>query len=165
MMNDSQKAIISQAVELAGEYKLQGFHCSESVIRACAEAIGIHLSDDVLRAACGFRGGGGGYMDRCGVIEAGCMLISSLYGRLTPDQPDWDYSYLICVLHDRFKEHFESLYCRDIMPAESKKGGPVCIRVYTEGAEIVTRLLLEAREILDGVPPEDQGKRKLWFPF
>ena len=169
-MNDSQKTwikqeIIEQAAELAGKYKLEGFHCSESVIRACSEAVGVQLPEDVLRAACGFRGGGGGYMDRCGTLEAGCMLVSCLYGRVTPDQPDWDYSYLICVLHDRFKEHFGSIYCRDIMPEERKKGGPTCLRIYTEGAGVVAGLLADAQEILDSVPPEDRGKRRLWFPL
>ena len=164
-MNTNHEVKINRATALTKGYKLSGFHCSEATIRACSEAIGLRLSDDILRAACGFRGGGGGYMDRCGVIEAGCMLISYLYGRLTPEQADWDYSYLICVLHDRFKEHFGSIHCRDVMPKERKSEGPACIRVYVEGAEIVAKLLLEAQDILDGVPHEDRNKRKLWFPL
>jgi len=104
-------------------------------------------------------------MDRCGVIEAGCMLVGYLYGRLTPEQADWDYSYLICVLHDRFKEHFGSIYCRDVMPAERMKEGPVCIRVFTEGAGIVMGLLLDAQRLLDAVPPAERKNGRLWFPL
>lgn len=156
---------IALAAARAKEYKFRGYHCSESVIRACGEALDLRLSDDLVRAACGFRGGGGGYMDRCGVIEAGCMLISYLYGRLTPEQPDWGYSYLICEFHDRFKEHFASIYCRDVMPAERGKDAPVCLRVFAEGSEILTRLLLEAPEILDAVPLAERKNGKLRFPI
>ena|GEM_PF-364104 len=153
------------AAERAQAYKLRGYHCSESIMRACAEALDVRLSDDLLRASCGFRGGGGGYMDRCGVLEAGCMLIGYLYGRLTPEQADWGYSYLVCVLHDRFKEHFGSIYCRDVMPPERAKDAPVCIRVYAEGAEVVMRLLLEAQQLLDALPPEERKNGRLWFPL
>ena len=157
------KESIELAAARAAEYKLGGFHCSEAVVRACSEAVGLRLSDDVLRISCGFRGGGGGYMDRCGVIEAGCMLISHLYGRLIPAQSDWEYSYLICLLHDRFREHFGTVYCRDILPEERKKSDPVCIRVYREGAEIVAKLLLESQELLDGAPTDVRKKGRLWF--
>ena len=164
-MDAIKKAKTDKAAALAREYKLSGYHCSESTIRACSEAMGFRPSDDVLRAACGFRGGGGGYLDRCGVVEAGCMLVSYLYGRLSPDQADWDYSYLICVLQDRFKEHFGSIHCRDLLPAERKKEGPACMRVFVEGADLVAKLLLDAQEILDDVPPEERKKGRLWFPI
>ena len=144
---------IIMASELAREYKLKEYHCSESAIRACAQALDIDLPEGVIKAACGFRGGGGGYLDRCGIIEAGSMLISYLYGRTSPDEPDWPYSYLICLLHDRFKVCFGSIYCRDIFPEASKdKSLPSCINTYTQGCEIITKLLLEVDELLDNAP-------------
>lgn len=152
-----RQAVIHRARELTRQYKLQGFHCSEATIRACSEAIGLHLPEDVLRCACGFRGGGGGYGDRCGVVEAGCMLISYLYGRLCPHQEVWPYSYLIRVLHERFAAHFCTLYCREIKTAEVQRDAePICMRTYEDGAEIVTALLLGANELLRNVTEEEK---------
>ena len=165
-LKESREAKIRQAVENAKECKMMGYHCSESTIRACSKALGLNLSDDVLRSACGFRGGGGGYMDRCGVVEAGCMLISYIFGRLTPEEPDWRYSYLICLFHDRFMEHFGSIECRDILPVERKNTEiPVCMRIYAEGSEILTKFILEAPELLEKAPEEVRIFSRLWFPF
>lgn len=75
-MNNKER--IDKARELAKSYKLQGYHCSESIIRAVPKALDMEISDDVIKAACGFFRGGGGTCDRCGVIECGLMLISML---------------------------------------------------------------------------------------
>lgn len=152
-----RSAVIAAAIELARDYKLQGFHCSEATIRACSEALGRSLPEDVLRCACGFRGGGGGYGDRCGVVEAGCMIISYLYGRLRPYQSVWQYSYLIRVLHQRFLAAFGTLYCREIKETECGRGAdPVCMHTYELGAEVVTTLLLDADRLLAETPEEEK---------
>lgn len=146
---------VRRAGELAMYYKRQKFHCSEAAIRACPESLGIHIPEEVVRSACGFRGGGGGYWDRCGVIEAGIMLISYLYGRLTPYQEAWPYSYLIRELHSRFKEEFTSIYCRDIKGCSANHS---CDVIYRKGCEIVVRLLLDAPELLCSVSEEDKKR-------
>jgi C_GCAxxG_C_C family probable redox protein len=155
---ESVESKISRASSCCEEYRLQGFHCSESTLRACAKVLGFSLSDDVLRTACGFRGGGGGYGDRCGVLEAGCMLISYLYGRLHPGQKVWPYSYLIRVLHKRFDERFQSIYCRDLLPIAKEISGKAqnCSFMYTEGAAVVMGVLLEAGGLLEQIPPEER---------
>ncbi|MDW7669234.1 MAG: C-GCAxxG-C-C family protein [Bacillota bacterium] len=151
--------IIKEASEQCMAYKLKGFHCSESSIRACSEALGLRLSEDVLRTASGFRGGGGGYYDRCGILEAGCMIVSYLYGRLTPQQQIWDYSYLIRVLHERFEEEFGTIYCRDIIKKELEEGAvPVCMSTYERGAAVVVRLILDAPDLIANIPEEEKDR-------
>lgn len=64
----NKEEIIARASKLAVEYKHQGFHCSESMIRAIPEALGLTIDMNVTRAACGFFGGGGGKGGRCGIV-------------------------------------------------------------------------------------------------
>lgn len=156
--DQTREDMIKNARFLVREYRMQGFHCSESTIRACSEAMGLSLSEDVLRCACGFRGGGGGYGDRCGVIEAGCMLISYLYGRLRPHQRVWEYSYLIRVLHQRFLGSFATIYCREIKEMEIENQTEIiCMHTYELGAEIIVNLLLDADELLENMPEEEKA--------
>ena len=42
------------ASSLAAEYRLKGYHCSESIIRSINEVFDLKMSEDVLRCACGF---------------------------------------------------------------------------------------------------------------
>ena len=141
---------VQKAGELAQKYKKEGYHCSESIIRAVPEALGIKISDETIKAACGFFGGGGGTGDRCGVIESTFMLISILYGRMDANVSDQDIRDLAAELNKRFTEHFGSIYCRDIKPKEVEKYGADfgCMRVYEEGAKLVAQLLLDADKIL-----------------
>jgi len=139
------------ASTLACQYKTEGYHCSESIIRAVPKALGIEISDDTVKAACAFFGGGGGTMDRCGIFESCLILISVLYGRMDPSSSVADIEILAAELNKRFKETFGTIYCREIKPAEVEKYGKAfgCRRVYEEGAALVAALLLDAEEILE----------------
>ena len=75
-----KEACRNELVQRAGElamyyYREKGFHCPEATIRACSDALDLRIPEDVIRAASGFMGGGGGMGERCGVVEAGCMIL------------------------------------------------------------------------------------------
>jgi hypothetical protein len=98
--NRTLDALTDKAAERVEYYRLRGYHCSESSIRAVADVMNLELSHDIQRISSGFRGGGGGYMERCGVLESGIILISYLYGRTRAHESIYGYSYLIRKLHD-----------------------------------------------------------------
>ena len=148
--NLDPEEIIEKAGRLAVQYKRKGFHCPEAVIRAIPEALEIPVSADVIRSACGFFGGGGGTGDRCGIIEAGIMLISYLYARMHPLQSEQNVRTLVSLWISRFQTEIGSIYCREIKPPEVKKYGVAigCEDVYRRGAMTLARLILEADTIL-----------------
>lgn len=149
---------IQRAAELCEANRLEGYHCSESSIRAVAQALDLELPESLLRVSSGFRGGGGGYGDRCGVVEAGIMLISHLYGRTDPKVDVSGYSYLVRLLHDRFNRELGSYYCRVLKPLAHQFSGADrhCGFVYQNGARILANLLLEAEQLIKDMPEQER---------
>lgn len=158
MEKSSMKRLMTQAAEKCEEYRLQGFHCSESSIRAVADTLNIELPNEVLKISSGFRGGGGGYKERCGIVESGIMLISFLYGRTDFGEDVADYSYLIRILHRRFLDELGSYSCRILLPFSIRNTeDQSCSYTYKKGAMILTKLLLEAPGLIEEMPEKERN--------
>jgi len=163
----SNQEIIDFAARRANEYRQRwlvlhkkkdglGFHCSESSIRAINEALNLHIPEDIIRVTTGFRGGGGGYGDRCGILESGIILLGYKYGRLKAEEDCSKISYLVRLLHQRYIDQLGSIYCRILLPfhrLHSKDNS--CAYVYDMGTRIVTELLLEAEDLLLEMPKQE----------
>ena len=142
------------AGERANAFRVEGFHCSEAVLRAAALAIGVDMPDVMLRTSTGFRGGGGGYGDRCGALNSGAMLISFLYGRLKATEDNTCASELTKLLHARFDEELGATRCSLLNRVYSKQvPDGSCSIVYAAGARLVVRLLGEAPRLCPACAP------------
>lgn len=156
---DDMDAVAEAAALKSEYYRSLGYHCSESSIRAVCETLGIEISDEVLRISSGFRGGGGGSMERCGILETGIMLISRRYGRTDPADDVFGYSYLIRLLHERFLRELGSLTCRVLLPFSiTHTPDNSCSITYVKGTKVIVRLLLEADRLLKEVLDSEKGK-------
>jgi len=156
----TNQEIIEFAAHRANEYRQRwsipgekkdglGFHCSESSIRAINEALNMNLPEEIFRISTGFRGGGGGYGDRCGIIGSGIILLGLKYGRVKREEDCRRISYLVKLLHKRYMEKLGSIYCRVLLPFHRLNNkDDSCAYVYDMGTRIVTELLLEAEDLL-----------------
>jgi C_GCAxxG_C_C family probable redox protein len=130
------------AGDRANQFRLEGYRCSEAVLRAAALAIGVELSDEMLRVSTGFRGGGGGYGDRCGALNSGAMLISLLYGRTKATEDLTCASELTSLLHKRFDDELGATRCSLLLKVYSKQvPDGSCSIVYAAGTRMVVQLL------------------------
>ncbi len=151
--------ILDKAAARCDEYRQKGYHCSEASMRAVSETLNLQLSEDMLKACCGFMSGGGGMKERCGIVETGIMLISCLHGRLSPDEKTWKYNHLIRLLHKRFTESLGSYNCRELLSlAKQNHDDSNCAITYSEGTRILTGLLLEADSIIMEMQERKKGQ-------
>lgn len=154
-----RKELVDRAGELAMYYyREKGFHCPEATIRAVSDTLDLRLPADLIRAASGFMGGGGGWGERCGVVEAGCMILSYIFARVAPFQEPWPNNHLIRVLHARFIEQITCLRCSEIQAMEEAQGIPfekMCDRTIVEGAKIIVGVIFDSDDIFKAVTPAD----------
>ena len=102
-----------KAIRLARENFWKGFHCSEAILIAMAEYIGV-TSELIPKIATGFGGGIASSGLICGALVGGVMVIGIKYGRTSPEenpQPVWD---LMDNYVAAFKEKFGAVNCRQL---------------------------------------------------
>jgi hypothetical protein len=105
---------IKQVGEDALAFKEQGFHCSESLIRAVWPYVLPEraLSDDVLRIIMPFRGGiSGSTSSHCGGLTVGVALAGAIYGRLKTDEDPKLASSVVRMYWRIYLENFGTSNC------------------------------------------------------
>lgn len=114
-------ALQQEAYKRAGDYLMEGFNCSQSVVLTMQELLG--LQDElVLKAATGFGGGVGNMGFMCGALAGGIMTIGLKYGRSKIGQKvEKERTYVLCAEWlKRFRDHFGSSDCIDILKVDLK---------------------------------------------
>ncbi|NMA24522.1 MAG: C_GCAxxG_C_C family protein [Clostridiales bacterium] len=148
---------MDERIQMAGqkcdEYRVSGYRCSESLIRGCADAMGIVLSNEMLRATSGFSGGGGGAHEACGLLEAGVALISLLHGRSDKSVDDNGCYYQIRIYHEKFRRAFGTVRCRELRPEYYYlKGYYACAPNFSKAAQILTGILVDTDKLIREMP-------------
>ena len=113
-MND----ISTAARNAAGQYFKDGYNCSESILRAGSNLLGIKIDEQALRMATGFGGGIGHAGCVCGALAAAVMVLGLLKGRADATENREEAYNLSSEFHRRFQERFGATCCRVLNPHE-----------------------------------------------
>lgn len=112
------KIDIEERVGLAESYFREGYNCSQSVVLAFQDILGVDAQ--VLKSlAIGFGAGVGRLREVCGTVGAMAMVAGSLAnieGKPVHQQKADSYQ-VVQILANRFKEENGSIICRDLLDA------------------------------------------------
>jgi len=115
IQNQQYRQLIDKAAQLAYEYELKYFGCSQTVLAALMETFGVG-GRDVLRASTCLAGGVARRGHVCGALTGGLMMIGFLTGRddlemLPQYQRAMDYGN---ILYQKFEDEFGTVRCPEI---------------------------------------------------
>ena len=131
---------------IAMELHRQGYSCSQAVLAASSDVVGIDR-ETLLRLAAGFGGGIADMRDVCGAVSAMVMAADLLYARGAPDgnqRAEEDYPRLR-ALADGFRQANGSIVCRELLGMDGAKrarpAGKICHDMVADAARLLDRYL------------------------
>ena len=96
-----------------------GYNCCEAIVQAFRTVGGMTIDDNAFRMCSGFGGGIGHARDLCGGLAGSIMVISTLAGRMNPQEKPLGEIYpLTEEYYHLFVQEFGSAKCGDLMPYE-----------------------------------------------
>lgn len=102
-----------KVVELAKSYAVKGFLCSESVLLAISDWLGIQ-NRLIPKIATGFGAGIGGCGSVCGAISGGIMALGLKFGRNEVEKQEMKPYWFAFKLLKRFEKEFGCITCREL---------------------------------------------------
>ena len=136
-----------EARNAAGQYFKDGYNCSESVLRAATDVLGIPVDEQALRMTTGFGGGIGHAGCVCGALAASVMSLGLLKGRTDATQSREEAYALSEEFHRRFQEKFGATCCRALNPHpfETREHLVNCVKITGNTAKLLLEFIEEKR--------------------
>jgi C_GCAxxG_C_C family probable redox protein len=105
-----------EAVRLAAGYAEEGFLCSEAVLMALSECLGVS-SEIIPRIATGFAAGMGRNGEVCGALSGGVVGLGLRFGRSTVEDEEGERRpyWFSAELAARFREQLDHVRCEDLL--------------------------------------------------
>ena len=138
--------------EKAIGYFMQGYNCSQAVVMAFAEDLGIN-TDDAAKMSVGLGGGVGRMREVCGTVTGMAVVLGLKYGTVAPDSKNTVYP-LVQKACDEFKNQNGSIVCRELLAGTGASSGGIaeartadfykkrpCKELVGMAAEIVEKLI------------------------
>ncbi|MGM9593359.1 MAG: C-GCAxxG-C-C family protein [Candidatus Onthomonas sp.] len=115
---------MSKHGELAYEYFMRGFNCSQSVAAAFSQELGLP-EETILRMTAGFGAGMGRLREVCGAFSGAVFVLSCLYGSADPSQKSQLYARVQeLALQYRNENGGDSIVCRELLELDRAEGSP-----------------------------------------
>ena len=109
-----EKVDIEKAVEQAQNLFAGQYHCAETVVKVCLQALGEDAGSALLHATPFGGGFGKTFMETCGVMSGSMIVIGHLYGRSGPGE-SWDVpAELAARVREKFLQRNKSTSCRTL---------------------------------------------------
>ncbi len=105
-------------VKKARELFLQGYNCSQSVVGAFHEEMGLTL-EAALRLSSSFGGGMGGLRDTCGAVTGMFMAAGMIFGYASPSDDAAKKAHYARIrrLAADFNRQHSTIVCRELLQA------------------------------------------------
>ncbi|MGN1125577.1 MAG: C-GCAxxG-C-C family protein [Candidatus Gastranaerophilaceae bacterium] len=109
----------------ANELFLKGYNCSQSVVGAYADELGIDF-ETLIKLSSSFGGGMGKLREVCGAVSGMFIVAGILKGYSTPnnDKIKCNHYALIQKLGHSFKDKFGSIICRELLNLDTQESPP-----------------------------------------
>lgn len=148
---------MSTKTDKAMELFLEGYNCSQSVLGAFCEDLGLD-TETALKLSSSFGAGMGKLREVCGAVSAMFMIAGLASGYSNPDATieKADHYKKIQELADEFKKKNDTIICRELLKNIKTKGGFApearteeyykvrpCARFVVDAAEIIEKYLSE----------------------
>ena len=145
--------------ELAKQYFLQGYNCSQSVVMAFSEDLDID-KDSLIKIALSFGGGMGRLREVCGAVTGMFIIAGLKNGTVDADiEKKKEHYELIQNLANKFKKENGDIICRNLLnmsagqdtepknsvrTAEFYKKRP-CVELVQSAVEILEKVLFDEK--------------------
>jgi C_GCAxxG_C_C family probable redox protein len=144
-------------VKIAEDLFLQGYNCSQAVLAAFSDEIGLDR-ETALKLSSSFGGGMGRLREVCGAVSAMFMIAGMKYGYSNPKDSGAkaEHYKLIQKLAEKFKEEHGNIVCKELLGLTKGPDSPVpeartqnyykkrpCIELVKSAAKIMSDYLEE----------------------
>lgn len=141
--------------EKARQYFTEGYNCSQAVLLAFSDRLGLD-TENAAKLASSFGGGMGRMREVCGAVSALFMVAGLYRGYSSPAarEEKSEHYALIQKLADEFKKENGSIICRELLGLTDRKQSPVpeerneeyykkrpCAEIVACAADIAERML------------------------
>ena len=134
----------------AAELFLKGYNCSQAVVMAFSDVIGLQ-EPYCAKLSSSFGGGMGRMREVCGAVSGMLLVAGLLYGYDTPDDASAKKTHYARVqeLAGAFREQIGSIICRDILndPPSDPNPTPRTAEFYKQRP--CARMVMLATQILE----------------